>query len=68
MGGRTGTSWRAEKRTGPLLLLWVYEKAHSQQGATTLLRRILGVTRVVVEDPACTEEGLVVIVRPRWCE
>lgn len=33
---------------------------------TTLLRRILGVTGVVVEDLAFMEEGLIVMVRPRW--
>jgi transposase len=33
---------------------------------TTLLRRILGVTGVVVEAFAFTEEGLIVMVRPRW--
>jgi len=34
--------------------------------ASTLLRRTLGVTGLVVEDAAFAEEGLIVMVRPTW--
>ena len=34
--------------------------------ATTLIREMLGVTGLVVEDFEFTQDGLVVAVRPRW--
>jgi transposase len=52
------------------LLCCGYEKSHSEERGpvrvTTLLRRLLGVTGVVVEDFAFAEGGLIVMIRPRW--